>query len=85
MNYELAISIKHKFSSDRFLFGGLEYVVMVTPKNKEDLTLFVQDYRVFKFDDSSALRYSKDGLFQVLALWTDGVNVLGKSISELNQ
>lgn len=55
--------------------------VWVVPEIEDDLLRYANDYRISKFDDNSAKKYSSNSQFKVYAFWTDGVDVVYKNLS----
>ncbi len=82
MTFEEAISYKAKLGRDGITQDDLAMKVLVTPADHDDFTRYVTDYRVVNFTDESSKKYSLNGQFKVCALWTDGVNVIKKILSD---
>ncbi len=84
MTHEQALQLKQSVGNSITL-QEMDFEIMITPLSKSDLNSYMCDYRVYKFDDKSCLRYSSDGQFAVYGLWTDGVDVIHKHITEANK
>lgn len=79
MNYKEALE-KKKEIGDFIQHKEMKMKVYISPEDENDFIEFIDDYRVMKFDDESCLKYSKNKLFKLVGLWTDGANVLHKNL-----
>ena len=81
MTFEEALKQKNELGETYQLESNKIAKVCVVPKNEDDLIRYSNEYRTNNFNDSSAKLYSSDSQFKVCALWTDGVNVIKKSLN----
>ncbi|TKS57207.1 hypothetical protein [Mesohalobacter halotolerans] len=78
MNYQEA-KIKLKKTQSKIIKNGIKYETKITPVDENELFKFIEHYRINK--NIEPLKYSS-GKFQILGLWTDGVNVLKTNIKD---
>ena len=78
MKFEEALEIKSKYDLTFQITERFSGKVIVVPLNESDLNNYLTDFRVSRFDDNSAKKYSTNSEFQVCSVWTDGVNVMKK-------
>jgi hypothetical protein len=80
MTFEEALNLKSQFGETFEIAEKMIGKVLVVPLDEKDLLNYVDDFRVNKFDDLTAKRYSQNSKFKVCAIWTDGANVMKKEI-----
>ena len=78
MKFEEALEIKSKYDVTFQITERFSGKVIVVPLNESDLNNYLTDFRVSRFNDNSAKKYSTNSEFQVCSVWTDGVNVMKK-------
>lgn len=79
MNYREALEKKNEIG-EFIQEKDLKMNVIVSPNIEDDFVKFVDYFRVLKFDNKSCLSYTEDNQFKVVGLWTDGANVLHKTL-----
>jgi hypothetical protein len=79
MNFIEAKTIKDK-SEETFILENRIYNIIIVPENDIDLENYINEYRLSKFNDESAIIFSKNSKYKVCGLWTDGVNVLKRNL-----
>lgn len=64
MTYQEALDMKSKYG-DSIIKNGSEFLVLIAPKNFNDLIKFLSDYKENTYTDSVCKMYSTDNEFQI--------------------
>lgn len=73
MTFEKATKLKKSVHS-HFVNSNIKYNVKIVPKNTKDYKKFIEDYRMNT--KIKAQSYTSKNEFEVIGLWTDGINIL---------
>lgn len=84
MLFNEAKRIKDSFGVGEFTKEEMTFQLIVTPTNQADIERYFRDYRVMDFNDVSAKSYTSNNSYTVMALWTDGVNIIHRPFSDFN-
>jgi hypothetical protein len=81
MSFEEACVLKDKFGRNYPIDEKYMGIVMIVPYSDKELERYISKLKLGEFDDNTAKLFSTDSQFQVCALWSNGMDVLKKSLS----
>jgi hypothetical protein len=81
MEFNEALELKNEIG-ETITIDNKVFRVLVSPMKDNDFENYYTDFRSNNFTDNSSKSYSEDNDFKVMALWTDGRNILFKSIND---
>lgn len=81
MSFEEACAIKDKFGRNYPIDEKHMGIVIIVPYSDKDLKRYISKLKLDEFDDDTAKLFSTDFQFQVFALWSNGIDVLKKSLT----
>ena len=82
MTFQEALNFKQQLGKDQIAEDNIVMKIFVVPSNHNEFKKYIADYRKQNFSDEEAKQYSSDNKFQVYGLWSDGIDVLYKNLSE---
>lgn len=81
MTFDEALNQK-KIISKKIIHLNKEFISKIVPKNSIDKNKFLTELRLnIDLDDDTSKAYSTNNEYEVIYFYTDGVNVLTKSIN----
>ena len=80
LTFDEALSFKNVFKNFKITFDGIEYDILVVPGHRVDFQRYCDHYPKSGFNDNTALEYSTDKTYQLMALHLDDVAIRYKKI-----
>jgi hypothetical protein len=79
MKFIEAVSKKSEIG-ETIIVKGDSLKVFIAPNNPKDFEKYLVDFDSTKFNNESAIPYSKDEDYKVCAIWSDGIHRMSKDL-----
>jgi len=76
----MPLNTKSLLKREFIVEGEIKMRLLVTPKDPKDFNRYNVRFRAGGFNDETAIKYCSNNNYIVRALWTDGINVIHKTV-----